>query len=72
MKRILSTVRKLSTVQAAGILGLQSPNLQRLIRQGRVKAPPLVKVGNVRVRLWSPSEVESVRRELGRNRARNK
>jgi hypothetical protein len=36
--------------------------------QGRVKAPPLVAVGGVKVRLWSEKDVEGVRKVLGKRK----
>jgi len=57
-------MRTLSTSQVAKRLGLWQPNLQRLIRQGKVKAPPLVRVGGVKVRLWSPVDVDGVRKSI--------
>jgi len=60
---------KVSTTQAAKLLGLHQPNLQRAIREGRVKAPPLVTVGGVKIRLWSPKDVERARKSLKRKKA---
>jgi len=57
-------MRKISTAETAKMLGLQRSNLQRAIREGRVKAPPLVSVGPVKVRLWSPKDVERARKAL--------
>ena len=57
-------MRKLSTVQVAKELGLQQPNLQRAIAQGKIKSPPLVSVGPVKVRLWTPKDVERARKAL--------
>ena len=48
------------------MLGIHQPNLQRAIRQGRISAPPLVKIGKLKVRLWSKAEVETAREELKR------
>jgi len=48
------------------MLGIHQPNLQRAIRQKRITAPPLVKVGRMRIRLWSKTDVETARRELKR------
>jgi hypothetical protein len=60
MKRIYSTA------QVARILGMPQPDLQRAIRKGKLKPPPLVKVGALPVRLWSVAEVGRARRTLGR------
>lgn len=62
-------MRKLSTAQVAKKLGLQRPNLLRAIRQGKVKVPPLVKVGPLTIRLWSDADVERVRKSLKRKKA---
>ena len=59
-------MRKFSTTEVAEMLGIHQPNLQRAIRQGRISAPPLVKVGKLKVRLWSKTEVETARKELKR------
>lgn len=57
-------MRKYSTTEVAKMLGIHQPNLQRSIRQGRVAAPPVVKVGRMRIRLWTKAEVEAARKEL--------
>jgi excisionase family DNA binding protein len=59
-------MRKYSTTEVAKMLGIHQPNLQRAIRQKRITAPPLVKVGRMRIRLWSKAEVETARKELKR------
>jgi hypothetical protein len=61
-------MRKYSTAQVAKMLGLYQPNLQRIMAQGRVKAPPLVAVGGVKVRLWSEKDVERARKVLGKRK----
>jgi len=55
---------KFSTAEAARRLGLRRPHLQRAIAQGKVDAPPLISVGPVKVRLWSPKDVERARKAL--------
>jgi excisionase family DNA binding protein len=62
-------MRKFSTTEVAEMLGIRQPNLQRAIRQGRITAPPLVKVGGMKIRLWSKAEVETARRELRKRKA---
>ena len=57
-------MRKFSTTEVAEMLDIQQPNLQRAIRQGRITAPPLVKIGRMKIRLWSKTEVETARKEL--------
>ncbi len=58
--------RHYSTVQAAKMLGMHQANLQRLIRQKRIPFPPLETIGGVKVRLWSDSDVERVRKGMKR------
>ena len=57
-------MRKYSTTQVAKMLMIHQPNLQRAIRRGTVKAPPLVTVGGLKIRLWSDAEVDRVRKAL--------
>jgi excisionase family DNA binding protein len=61
-------MRKYSTTEVAKMLGIHQPNLQRAIRQRRVTAPPIVKVGRLRIRLWSKAEVEAARKELSKRK----
>lgn len=62
-------MRKLTTADAAKRLGLLRPHLQRAIAQGKIKPPPLVKVGPVKVRLWSLKDVERARKSLKKKKA---
>ena len=57
-------MQKFSTSEAAKALRILRPNLQRLIRESKVKAPPLTRVGGVRVRLWSKSDIEKARKAI--------
>ena len=57
-------MRRFSTAEAAKRLGLQRSHLQRAIAHGRVKAPPLVKVGRIGVRLWTAKDIEKARKAL--------
>jgi excisionase family DNA binding protein len=61
-------MRKYSTTEVAKMLGIHQPNLQRAIRQKRVTAPPIVKVGKLRIRLWSKTDVEAARKELSKRK----
>ena len=63
-------MRKLSTSEAAKMLGLHRPNLQRAIAQGRVPAPRLTMVGGIKFRLWTRKDVERARKALARRKAR--
>jgi hypothetical protein len=58
--------KKYSTVEAARMLGMRQPHLQRAIAQGKVKAPPVVKVGPVKVRLWTLRDIRRAAKALGR------
>lgn len=60
--------RRLSTDEVAKKLGLWRPNLQRLIRDGGIPAPPVERVGRVQVRLWSEKDVEAARKALRQRR----
>jgi len=55
---------KYSTRQAAKKLGRSLLTLQRHIAAGTIDAPPVVRVGSVKVRLWSDRDVEKVRKVL--------
>ena len=62
-------MRKFSTAEAAKMIGLLRPHLQRAMAEGRLKAPPLTRVGGVKVRLWSRQDVERARKALKRRKA---
>ena len=66
MIQVSVAMRRYSTSQVAKMLGVQRPNLQRAIRQERFSPPPLVKVGELEVRLWSEKDVERAAKALGR------
>jgi predicted DNA-binding transcriptional regulator AlpA len=57
--------RKFSTPQVAKMLGMWQPHLQRAITEGKVPAPPITRIGGIRVRLWSRRDVERARKALG-------
>ena len=61
-------MRKFSTSEASKMLGLHRVNLQKAIAQRKVPAPRLVKVGGVRVRLWTAQDVERARRALNKSK----
>lgn len=54
----------LSTEQVAKKLGISKSALSRYILTGKVPAPPETMAGGIRLRLWSESEVEELRRAL--------
>jgi hypothetical protein len=58
------TMRRYSTVQVAKILGFGQAYLQRLIAKRIVPFPPLAKVANLKIRLWSDQDVARVRKAL--------
>jgi len=60
-------MRRYSTAQVAKMLGLQQPNLQRLIRQKRVPFPPMQRVGKLRIRLWTRKDVKRAREAIRKN-----
>jgi DNA-binding transcriptional MerR regulator len=53
-----------STRQAAQKLGLSLPTLNKYIALNLIPTPQVTKVGGVRVRLWSDSNIEKVRKIL--------
>ena len=61
-------MQRYSTSQVAKLLGLHRPNLQRAIRQKRIPVPPLVKIGELEIRLWSDTDVERARKALGKRK----
>jgi hypothetical protein len=54
----------LSTRDAAEKLGVTLLTLQRHVSAKTVEAPPLVKIGGVKVRLWSDRDIEKARKVL--------
>jgi predicted site-specific integrase-resolvase len=56
--------RKYSTVEVAKKLGIAQPNLQRLIRTGRIEAPPIQSLGRVKIRLWSDEDIKKARKAI--------
>jgi len=64
----LYQMRKYSTTEVAKMLGIHQSNLQRSIRQKRLSAPPIVKVGRLRIRLWSKADVETARKEMSKRK----
>ena len=55
---------KYSTRLAAQKLGRSLITLQRHIAAGIIKAPALLKVGTVKVRLWTERDIEKARKVL--------
>jgi hypothetical protein len=50
----------LSTRDAAKRLGLSFTSLNRYIAAKKIPLPPLIRVGGVRVRLWSDKDIAKV------------
>jgi hypothetical protein len=46
------------------MLGIAQPNLQRLIRTGRIEVPPIQTLGRVKVRLWSKADIKKARKAI--------
>lgn len=56
--------RTYSTVDVAQMLGIAQPNLQRLIKAGRIKAPRVQTLGRVKVRLWTEADIKKAKKAL--------
>jgi predicted DNA-binding transcriptional regulator AlpA len=61
---VISIMNGLSSRDAARKLGLSFTSLNRYIAAKEIPLPPLVRVGGVRVRLWSDKDIERVRKIL--------
>jgi excisionase family DNA binding protein len=57
--------KQYSTVEVAKLLGIAQPNLQRLIRQGKIPAPPVQSLGNVKIRLWTAKDIQKAKKAMG-------
>jgi hypothetical protein len=53
-----------STQQAAKKLGIDARSLNRYIAAKKVPAPPMTRVGGVKVRLWADQDIEQIRKLL--------
>jgi len=53
-----------STSEAAKKLAMHRVNLQNAIKDRRIPAPKLTKVGGVRVRLWTSRDIERARKAM--------
>ncbi len=51
-----------STVRVAKILKVGWSTLHRWIVEGKVKAPPIQSLGEVKVRFWTEEDVEKLRK----------
>jgi predicted DNA-binding transcriptional regulator AlpA len=66
------SMRTYSTPEVAKMLGMYQPNLQRLIARKRIPFPPLVRVGRLKIRLWTARDVKRARQALAKGRTRRK
>jgi predicted DNA-binding transcriptional regulator AlpA len=53
-----------SSEQVAKLVGISNACLSRYIRDGKVAAPPETMAGGMRMRLWSESDIERLRKAL--------
>jgi len=53
-----------STFQVAKILGISKSALSRYILSGKVSAPPETTAGGIKLRLWTETDIEQLRRAL--------
>jgi predicted DNA-binding transcriptional regulator AlpA len=53
-----------SSEQVAKLIGISNACLSRYIRDGKVAAPPETMAGGMRMRLWSESDIEGLRKVL--------
>jgi excisionase family DNA binding protein len=53
-----------STSEAAKKLGIHRVNLQNAVKNRRIPAPKLTKVGGVSVRLWTTRDIERARKVM--------
>jgi hypothetical protein len=56
--------KQFSTREASKKLGVSLLTLQRHVKAKTVDAPPLGKVGGVKVRLWTARDIQKVRKVL--------
>jgi predicted DNA-binding transcriptional regulator AlpA len=57
-------MNRFSTNQVAKKLGIGIATLTRHIQSGKVTAPPETMAGGMRMRLWSESDIEGLRKAL--------
>lgn len=56
--------RTYSTSQVAKLLKIAQPNLQMMIREKRITAPPLTHAGAIKIRLWTEADVKHAREQI--------
>jgi excisionase family DNA binding protein len=57
-------MKQYSTREVAEKLGLHLVTIQTYIAEGKIPAPPLLKVGKGKLRIWTDEDIESVRQIL--------
>ncbi len=57
-------MKQYSTREAAKKLGLSLLSIQRYIAAGKISAPPVLKVGRGKLRIWTDRDIEDVREIL--------
>jgi predicted DNA-binding transcriptional regulator AlpA len=57
---------KLSTHQVAKALGIDAATLSRYIKTGKIVAPPETMAGGIKLRLWSESDIERLKKLLSK------
>ncbi len=57
---------RVSTQKAARLTGIGQATLQRWVKSRKLKAPKLMRVGGVPVRLWSERDMARIRRHKKR------
>jgi len=63
----MSYKMKMTTEEVAKLLGIEPSNLRLLMRQGKIKAPPIFLFDsqtNSTVRMWSEDDIEQARKVL--------
>jgi excisionase family DNA binding protein len=55
-------MKRYSTVEVAKLLGVGNDTLHRWIHSNVISAPPVQRLGNVSVRLWTEKDVEKVKK----------
>jgi DNA-binding transcriptional MerR regulator len=57
---------KVTTLEAAKLLGIKPTRLRQLLREGKIKAPPIAFDSETKstARMWSADDIEQARRIL--------
>jgi predicted DNA-binding transcriptional regulator AlpA len=57
-------MKQYSSREAAKKIGLHLGTLQRFIAEGKTPAPPLLKIGSNKLRIWTDEDIKRVREIL--------